>query len=238
MEILLYTILGFFAVTTVRSAFGRDQRVAYQLLPLLRPRHVIANIPAMFIVGATMVVLLRVPGLSWGWFQLLGGNGNVALGMTETATGWAATAVPAAMITIFVCAAPVLVRLEEVMFRSGSERRTLRQRVVLSIVFGLVHISAGIPIAAALALSIAGWWFTCCYLAGVRDHRRGTTFQPRVRAAKASDPAEVRMQELEQRLTAFVDEEQTEDAGLQAASLAHLAWNYTLIAVLVTTFVL
>ena len=42
---------------------------------------------------------------------------------------------------------------------------------VRAVKFGLVHAVIGIPIGAALALSIGGWYFTWAYLRGYRARR-------------------------------------------------------------------
>jgi hypothetical protein len=64
----------------------------------------------------------------------------------------------------------MLVEREEMRFRVGAEGWPFRRRVTRGLQFGLLHLIAGIPIAAALAISVAGWWLTWMYL---RGYRRG-----------------------------------------------------------------
>lgn len=56
----------------------------------------------------------------------------------------------------FALAVPLLARQEKVLFRHGTENSTALQTLTRSFVFGLVHLVAGIPIAAALALTVLG----------------------------------------------------------------------------------
>ena len=72
---------------------------------------------------------------------------------------------------------------EERIFRLGSERRTFLQKTGKGIQFGLVHALIGIPIGAALALSIGGWYFTWWYMRGYR--RTGSPFQATVESTRA-----------------------------------------------------
>lgn len=61
---------------------------------------------------------------------------------------------------------------EEELFRDGT--RNWRHVLPRSLVFGLMHLLPGVPIAAALALTIAGLWFTRQYFRG--GVARSTTY--------------------------------------------------------------
>ena len=67
-------------------------------------------------------------------------------------------------VVLLAVAMPQLVAGEERLFRAGT--RSWAQAVGRSVVFGLAHLVSGVPIAAGLALSIAGLWFTRQYFSG------------------------------------------------------------------------
>ncbi len=60
-------------------------------------------------------------------------------------------------------AVPLLARQEELWFRSGTETSSLVETLARSLLFGLVHVLAGVPVAAALALSVPGLVFATVY---------------------------------------------------------------------------
>ena len=135
----------------------------------LRFRH-FWPIPIVFaIVVALAVLLLQVPGLSWGWWTALGGEGNPVTGLSDTTTGTALEwLVPVAFLTMLVPALPLFAWREEEIFRCGLESKSKPRRVRRAIEFGLAHALIGIPVAVALALSAGGWYFTTVYLRAQR----------------------------------------------------------------------
>src|SRR6478735_2344081 len=60
------------------------------------------------------------------------------------------------MLVVIAVLMPNLVTWEERLFRRGIERRTSLGRVAWAIAFGLFHLVAGLPLFAALALSLLG----------------------------------------------------------------------------------
>lgn len=231
MQFLTYAIIAYVAVSMISTARSSEHRDAYKLLGKLRPRHFLANIPALAAVIVAVILLSQVPGLSWGWFQMFGGRGNVALGATDADGGIVSKVVPMVMISIFAVAAPVLVRLEELMFRAGSEHRTPRRRLAIAGLFGIAHITAGIPIAAAMALSIAGWWFTNRYMAGIKRHEASRAAAHVAVGAGLSGQGEPAT--FEEMVKQMQRRGAPRQAGVEASSLAHLAWNYTVLGVVV-----
>jgi hypothetical protein len=176
-------------VVIVLSAVG--MLLASATWQLLRDRHVrghyLATVRAIrwwmlpmaigHVVGvvAIMMLLLQViPILGAGWWMLLGGSGNVALGQTgHTGGGWriVGLVVP---LWIFLLV-PLLAYWEEMSFRYGSERgsngRILRRQTV----FGLGHsVVAGVPIAAGVALIGSGLLYQLVYLMSLNRRRERT----------------------------------------------------------------
>jgi len=157
-----------------RQAFRRRSHTVV-LLRGVRIRHVW---PVPFVLAAVLAAygaLSLVPPLRFGWWTLLGGQGNVVFGSTEQTSGtpWEVV-VPVVFVLLLLPALPLLVEAEERRFRAGAEGWTMRRRVVRGLEFGLLHLVVGIPVAAALALAVGGWWFTWVYLRAYRRTRSGT----------------------------------------------------------------
>jgi len=112
---------------------------------------------------------MLVPGLRWGWWSELGGTGSPVLGSTGSTAGtvweWL---LPLGFVVLLLPALPLFAHAEERMFRTGAERWSPARRALTTIRFGLVHAIVGIPIGAALALSIGGAWFMSTYLRAYR----------------------------------------------------------------------
>lgn len=128
--------------------------------------------PVPFVLAGVLVVavpLLQVPGLSWGWWSAIGGQGNPVFGSSDSTTGtvweWL---VPLAFMALLLPALPLFAHAEERMFRAGAERWSRGRRVLKTLQFGLVHAVIGIPIGAALALSVGGAYFMWVYLRAYR----------------------------------------------------------------------
>ncbi|MEY2523578.1 MAG: hypothetical protein QOJ66_2143 [Ilumatobacteraceae bacterium] len=152
------------AVTLSRSQRGRS--LSRQIWTGLRWRHIW---PVPFVLAGVLLVavplLLYVPGLRWGWWSALGGDGNPVFGSSNATTGtvWA-WLIPLIFMALVVLALPLFANAEERMFRMGAQRWSTRQRVLKVLQFGLIHAVIGIPIGVALALSVGGAYFMAVYL--------------------------------------------------------------------------
>ncbi len=116
-------------------------------------------------VVAAATALVAIPGLSWGWWSALGGQGNPVFASSESTVGtvweWL---IPLAFMAMLFPALPLFAYAEERMFRSGAEHWSTGRRVLKTVQFGLIHALIGIPIGVALALSIGGAYFMWTYL--------------------------------------------------------------------------
>ena len=168
-----------------------------------------ANAPVRAGVVLAAYVLSFVPGLSWGWWSLLGGTGNIAVGSTGSFGDWGSPLVALVMCALFVAVAPVYVSFEEWTFRRHSESRSVPRQLAVAFGFGMLHLVAGIPVAAAIALTGAGWWFTNRYLAGHRLESHPV-------ADDLADRGTLEHRQL---------------AGALDAGSYHLVWNVSLVAV-------
>lgn len=144
---------------------GRGRSRIAAIVAGLRIHHFLLAIPALTCVLVAVLVLLAVPGLDWGWWSALGGFGNPVTGGTERTTGttleWL---VPLVFLGLLLPALPLFAEAEERMFRQGAERRSRWGRLRRNVEFGLAHALIGIPIGAALGLSVGGAYFTWRYM--------------------------------------------------------------------------
>jgi hypothetical protein len=172
--------IGVNLVSTARRMAGSHElrsRIAW-IVRGLRLRHFLPAPVVLTLVLLLAGVLVQVPGLDFGWWTFLGGEGNPVFGRTNTTSGtpleWL---VPLVFLLLLIPCLPLFAEREERSFRLGAERWSNWKRLRRSIEFGLVHALIGIPIGVALALSLGGVYFTWAYL---RTWRRAT------RAAQAS----------------------------------------------------
>jgi hypothetical protein len=166
----------------------------------LRWRHFARAVPIVVLIVLTAWVLIQLPVLSFGWWSMIGGEGNPVVGVTERDYGIVSVVIPLFFIGLLIVGLPLLVSREEWVFRKGAERRGTANNVARSLVFGAAHAVVGIPIGAALALSIGGLYLTGCYLEGWRDTRSQT-------------------------------------GALMESTRAHLAYNLTIIALVLVSLV-
>lgn len=167
LGVMGYRLVG--GLRHARSTGGRD--IVRRIVRGIRWRHVW---PIPFVLAAILAVawpLMSVPGLDWGWWSAIGGEGNPVFGSSSATTGsvleWV---IPLVFMALLLPALPLFAYAEERAFRRGAERWSLPKRAVKVVQFGLVHALIGIPIGAALALSVGGAYFMAVYLRHVRTH--------------------------------------------------------------------
>jgi len=165
LTVAVLAFVGFRLVDAARQTFSSRGHV-WQLVAGLRPRHFLRAGPVLAAVLAVATPLLAVPGLDFGWWTAIGGEGNPAVGVgRESATpGILETLVPVVFVTLLIIGLPLLVEGEEWVFRRGAELRSRAANARRSVLFGLVHALIGIPIGVAMALSVGGFYFTWAYL--------------------------------------------------------------------------
>jgi len=168
-NLLTFAVLGFMGfrlatgVQRSRTAGGRS--LVRRIWRNAGWRHVwpVPILLTMVIAAATAIML--VPGLDWGWWSAIGGEGNPVFGSTDSTAGtvweWL---VPLVFMTLLLPALPLFAHAEERIFRRGAEHWSARRRALKTVQFGLVHALVGIPIGAALALSVGGAYFLRTYL--------------------------------------------------------------------------
>ena len=171
VSVLTVAVLGWVGsnlVVGARRAVRRRSHTA-ALLRGLRARHLWPAPLVLLVVLAVFGLAWLVPPLRFGWWSLLGGEGNVVFGSTEQTRGTVLEVLlPVVFVLLLLPALPLLVEAEERRFRLGAEGWTTSRRALRGLQFGLLHLVVGIPIAAAVAITVAGWWFTWVYLRAFR----------------------------------------------------------------------
>jgi len=173
LDVLALVVLAVVGVRLVEAARSsvEARRKSLAVTQGLRPHHFLLALPVLTAIVVTAVALIQLPVLSFGWWDAIGGVGNPAVGLTDQDLGILDVLIPAFFLGLLVVALPLLVAREEWVFRRGAEHRGAVQNVGRSVVFGLAHAVIGIPLGAALALSIGGLYLTWCYLRGWRATR-------------------------------------------------------------------
>jgi hypothetical protein len=174
LDVATIAVLAFVGVRiasgTRIALTGRGRGRVTEIVRGLRLRHFLLALPAFVLTATAVVFLVQVPILDWGWWTALGGFGNPVTGGTERTTGtvleWL---IPLVFVTLLLPALPLFAEAEERMFRLGAEKRSRWGRLRRSVEFGLAHAIIGIPIGAALGLSVGGMYFTGSYM---REFRR------------------------------------------------------------------
>jgi hypothetical protein len=172
-DVLTVAVLGFvgfrLATGLRRSMFGDGRATVRLIVSRIGWRHIW---PVPFVLAGVIAVaaaLVQIPGMDWGWWSALGGEGNPVFGSNTATAGtvweWL---VPAVFLLLLIPALPLFAYAEEQMFRRGAEGWSHRRRALKVVQFGLVHALIGIPIGTAFALSVGGAYFMWVYLRSYR----------------------------------------------------------------------
>jgi len=167
--VLTFAVLGFMGVRLVtglhRARSHEGRAIVGPVVRNIGWRHVWPVPLLLTSVVVVATVLMQLPGLSWGWWSMLGGQGNPVFGTSDATIGtfweWA---IPLLFMCLLFPALPLFAYAEERMFRTGAQQWSGRRRAVKVLQFGMIHAIIGIPLGAALALSIGGVYFMRVYL--------------------------------------------------------------------------
>jgi hypothetical protein len=170
LTVAVLALVGVRLFEAARSSVEARSRML-EIVRGLRWRHFVRAVPAVVLIVATAFVLIQLPVLSFGWWTMIGGEGNPVVGVTAKDYGIVSVVIPLLFIGLLIVGLPLLVAREEWVFRRGAERRGTLANVGRSVLFGLAHAVVGIPIGAALALSIGGLYLTQSYLERWRETR-------------------------------------------------------------------
>ena len=173
LDLLMVAVLAVVGVRlfeAARTSVGAHRKTL-GVVQGLRSRHFLRAVPIVALIVSTAWALIQLPVLSFGWWSMIGGEGNPVVGVTEKDYGIVSVVVPLFFIGLLIVGMPLLVAREEWVFRRGAEARGTAVNLGRSLVFGLAHAVIGIPIGAALALSVGGLYLTWCYLEGWKETR-------------------------------------------------------------------
>jgi len=181
-------VLGFVGIrlaTGLRYSAAKEGRALIgSVWRGVRWRHVWPVPLVLTVIVLVASALVQVPGLDWGWWTALGGEGNPVSGGSAATTGtvweWI---VPLLFGCMLLPALPLFAHAEERMFRLGAESWSWRRRALKCAQFGLVHALIGIPIGVALALSVGGAYFMRVYLRAFR--RTGSSREATLESTRA-----------------------------------------------------
>ncbi len=166
VTVLVLGFVGFRLIGGLRTArTGPGRTLVSRVWHNIGWRHIWPVPLLLAVVIAVATALVAIPGLSWGWWSALGGEGNPVFASSESTIGtiweWL---IPLVFMALLFPALPLFAYAEERMFRGGAEDWSTGRRVFKTIQFGMIHALIGIPIGAALALSIGGAYFMWVYL--------------------------------------------------------------------------
>ena len=160
-----------------------NRRLAVSVWRRIRPRHVAGSIALIAVVlGVALALMTFVPVTSFGLGTIIGLTGNAVFAPVEEAaarsgasTGAAAPALGRAVTyatVVFMAGLlamfPWLAYVEERVFREGLERAGVARRLWAALRFGLAHLIMLVPLAAALAIGVAGLWYGRVYVRAFR----------------------------------------------------------------------
>lgn len=160
MFTLFWLVIILASIVYNRAHIPGDLRLFRDTWASFRPRHFLTGLGSITSVLVTAVALYWwVPPLRFGWLVWLAGRAS------STDTGEVVETSPVfwVVIGVFLCVffvfVPTFARNEELAFRLDHVWSPMLTRLWSSLKFGLIHLLMGIPIAAALALSVAGHIF-------------------------------------------------------------------------------
>lgn len=176
---LVAYVMALLAMTAWRSRRGEHLHLYRQITPGILAR----NAVMVVVVGAVLIGLFSLgnPVLNYSWYGVLlsrtsgapigehvgaeagvwddpNAVGNLLLSPLDHT--W--LTIPFVLLLAFLL--PRLAAVEERIFRLGT--RNWLDGALRSTLFGLAHLTMGIPLGAALALSLGGLWFTRQYFLG------------------------------------------------------------------------
>lgn len=156
-------VIGSLCLTAWQGRHASHLRWYRSITPLMLLQNV-AVLAAIFAIAFGLLELDN-PVLNFGWYTLLeqsmghdDGGGNII----TAPLSYPVLVAPFLLLLLFVF--PRLAETEEMIFRRGTRDWPMGMR--RSLLFGLVHMTVGVPLAVALALSIGGLWFTYQFFQG------------------------------------------------------------------------
>lgn len=155
--VFIQAIVLYLLVYNIAQTVRRPRRVR-RLLRGIRATHV--GLALVSLVGTVLILvgLETIGGIfSVGWWSALGGEGNVVTGGASDTDGHPLILPLMALIPFaLLINIPTFAFKEELWFRSEAHTAGVLGNIQGSLKFGLIHMVAGVPLSAALALAAFG----------------------------------------------------------------------------------
>lgn len=252
LRVAVIAVVVLLLVRATRAAWAR-RRLTLEVWRSIRPRHVAGALGLLVVVLTTAVgLLVLLPSSGLGLGALVGLEGNAIFApidsaleapLTEPAVpveGAPAAAFPwrdvllvTGFLGLLVALFPTLAHAEEVAFRTGWEDKSLGAQAGSALRFGLAHLIMLIPLAAALAVGVAGFAYGRIYRRAYRRAAVPVTVIPEWRPMLAEDAEGfTRLVMGPPKPIEVVDVAAARRAAVHEATVWHTTFN-TLVAVLV-----
>lgn len=167
----------------VRSAAAawQNRRIALAVWRRIRPRHVLGSLGLIIVVvGVAIMIATALPVTRFGLGSLVGVQGNAVFAPIEDVllespsparggTDWLDVALVTGFCLLLLALFPWLAYVEERTFRRGLEHASFGRQLSVALRFGLAHLVMLIPLAAALAIGVAGFAYGLAYRHAYRN---------------------------------------------------------------------
>lgn len=212
-----------------RKHLPQDYKDSKFLRSNLRLKHFgIGFISVASVMIVATLLFTYVPILRFGWLTWIANQGSeTQVGETVESSSymWVVIIV---MLLIFSVFLPKLAYLEEEIFRKPTLWESTSARALQSLKFGLIHLTMGIPIAAAFALSVGGAIFSAT--ATKTAHKTLKPLQESVSHLDSDIKQEHNITE-----ESFI--KVAEEKAITESALVHTAHNYIIVAILLVSSV-
>lgn len=254
LRFAVIAVVALLLLRATRAAWSRRQ-LTVEVWRAIRPRHVLGALGLLVVVLVTAVgLLVLVPSTGLGLGALVGLEGNAIFAPIDSALEaplteppvpvegapadaaafpWRDLLLVTGFLALLVALFPTLAHAEEIAFRTGWEDRSLLGQAASALRFGLAHLIMLIPLAAALAVGVAGFAYGRIYLRAYRRAAVPVTVIPDWTPRVAEDPEGfTRLVMGPPKPVEVVDVAAARRAAVAEATVWHATFN-TLVAVLV-----
>lgn len=238
MFLILWLLIIVLGIAVNYKSFLKDIKFSAELRKDMLPRHFLIGFGSFIIVFILAFSLYQLhPILQFGWLFSLVQSGNDTVDtemqqeipyeniITISLYGFIFMA-----LIVFMLLIPKYAYDEEKIFRERYVFSSRKKRVIQSIKFGLAHLIMGIPVSAALALSVSGYIFMTT--------ARKTTYQNMEQKINALDLQYMQSQNEKQTRTLLLSlTEESVQEGIKQSALVHSAHNYIAVTVILITLI-
>ena len=252
-SVLRLAVAGAIIVLLLRAAHAAwgNRDIAISVWRRIRLRHVAGSLVLLAVVlGVAIGLMTLLPLTGIGVGSLIGLAGNAVFAPVEEAaarsgsmTGPAAETVATAVdlgSLVFLAALllllPWLAYVEERVFREGLETRSTAGRLWAALRFGLLHLVMLVPVAAALAISVAGLWYGRVYLRAYERHAGERAPQLLPVGSPAALPAIDAAAPMEGAQRVHRSDLVAQDKAVLEATVWHATFNSTIVVLLIAGF--